>query len=714
MEARTLSDRGPTRRPTLLVVPFYRNPHLAKPLLESLIGSAGELERHRACIRLYNDSPDDLELKEELERCVRSRGPLNLTLHENAENLGFVRTVNHALDEARRDRHDVLLLNSDAILFPGAIDEVVEVAYSDPMIGFVSPRSNNATLCTLPHSSQDLNLSPSEAFRRFQQLAGLLPRLTYAPTAVGFCLFIKWTILAEFGGFDTRYGRGYNEENDLIMRANRCGYRAALANHAFVWHAGEQSFGQTDEGRLAIDKRNTRLLLSRYPEYPRLLEGYVHSPEYVAEELLETLSPDSCGTITIGFDFSDFEPCHNGTFEAGKRLLASSAHSWESDIRLVVWMHKAAWDFHGISHYQRAIRIDPADMSQKAAAIVRVGQPFDRRALARLYLRAPVVAIFMLDTIASDCGYLRIEFDPLIWHFAVKWSDVIFTNSRFTSEQVCRRYALGARTRLVPTLHSVCPEEYASSPSEIADAPDHGQGRVLVIGNRYAHKAVAPTVDQLARVLPKGSIVALGCSGLDREGVEFIESGALSEARMEQIFSMVDAIVFPSHYEGFGFPVLHALARSKPIFVRRIPTYQEILERITIGSENVYWYESTEDLANSLARGIPSWHGPAAGGEKPGWDRSAGEVLRTIRMCIQQVRHPELAERLRWLTALYPQWSSMAGPEDYKADLAARALGNGVARLASKAFSCPPVYALTRLAWRAYRIARGAFRTISL
>ena len=127
-------------------------------------------------------------------------------------------------------------------MFPGAIAEMQRVAGLDPMIGFVSPRSNNATICSFPPAAGIPNLPPEQSHAVFLQLSGYLPEFHYVPVAVGFCLFIKFLILDEFGLLDEIYGRGYNEENDLIMRANRCGYRAALANHAFVYHFGEASF----------------------------------------------------------------------------------------------------------------------------------------------------------------------------------------------------------------------------------------------------------------------------------------------------------------------------------------------------------------------------------------------------------------------------------------------------------------------------------------
>jgi hypothetical protein len=102
-------------------------------------------------------------------------------------------------------------------------------------------------------------------------------------------LYIKYDVLQECGVFDEIYGRGYNEENDLIMRGNRCGYCAAIANRAFVYHQGRGAFN--DEAT-SLELRNAGILDGRYPEYRQSVNAYFAGAEYRAELLLASLEPD--------------------------------------------------------------------------------------------------------------------------------------------------------------------------------------------------------------------------------------------------------------------------------------------------------------------------------------------------------------------------------------------------------------------------------------
>ena len=188
-------------------------------------------------IVFFNDSPEDLQLSRELEKCLRNKViGVNLTVITNCENLGFIQSVNQGLEDAIKAGDDVLLLNSDAYIFPGTLTELVEIARLDPMIGFISPRSNNAIICSSP-TNKVVKSNSDNYFKEFQVVKKHLQRYSYVPTVVGFCVYIKLEILRNFGVLDPVYGLGYHEENDLIMRANLCGYRAVLANYAYAWHA---------------------------------------------------------------------------------------------------------------------------------------------------------------------------------------------------------------------------------------------------------------------------------------------------------------------------------------------------------------------------------------------------------------------------------------------------------------------------------------------
>src|SRR4029077_7349290 len=153
-------------------------------------------------------------------------------------------------------------------------------------------------------------------------------------------------ILDEFGLFDEAYGRGYNEENDLVMRANRCGYQAALANRAFVYHMGEASFSNTDTPKEELEKRNSKLLQERYPEYTKSIAKYFKGLHYQAESMLTALLRDSEGRRDLVFDFSSMGTYHNGTFAAAKCILQAAVDEWQKHFHIYVMVSEEAARFH--------------------------------------------------------------------------------------------------------------------------------------------------------------------------------------------------------------------------------------------------------------------------------------------------------------------------------------------------------------------------------
>jgi len=642
------SGRPPQARRLHVVAPFYRNAQLVAPFFQGLLTTAGELAEAGAQVWLFNDSPGDAALQAALAAVVATGLPgVGLHVLENEANLGFIGTCNRAFATAIEAGADVLLLNSDTQLSAGAIREMLAVAALDPMFGFVCPRSNNATLASLPHSADVLDLSPPQALQRYLPIARRLPRFTLVPTAIGFALWIRGTLLAEFGVFDTAYGKGYNEENDFIMRANRAGYRAVMANHAFVWHQGEQSFASTDVQRSERDTHNAAILRERYPEYEPLVRRYYQSPSYRAEALLEMLDPPD-GKRIIAFDFSTFGPFHNGTFESGVKLVSAARATWPDDIAIAIIIGREAWQFHGLDRLPGLTRFSPEDRAARAAAVLRIGQPYQAGVLDRLFSMAPVVGIFMLDTISSDCGYLSLEFDEANWRFVFQNTTILFTNSAFTMARIRNRYAIGRDVVSVVSRHSLDPNDYGQSDDSTASTESH----VLVIGNHYAHKFVDPTADALASALPRSKIIAVGYQGKGEPAPNIIscQAGHIDEGTFRGFYQNAQVVVFPSHYEGFGFPMLHALAHRRPVFVRDTPLNRELANRIT-SSANIYLYQTTSALVKAL-ESIPAWKETLEDGERNGWHRSAREVYSAISLAMDRTRGERVSEVLRELDHL--------------------------------------------------------------
>ncbi len=189
---------------------------------------------------------------------------------KNSQNIGFVRTVNAGL---ALSCDDVLLLNSDAILTEGALDQIARCAYSQDKIASVTPMSNNAEICSYPMFCQN-NPEPSspevvaQAFAKAGQ-----PLYPDCPTGVGFCMFMRRDCIAEIGVLDAdTFGHGYGEENDWCQRAIQAGWINVICDTAYVVHAGGQSFQDTEH---RPGGENLEKLLDRFPDYNNQVAQFI-------------------------------------------------------------------------------------------------------------------------------------------------------------------------------------------------------------------------------------------------------------------------------------------------------------------------------------------------------------------------------------------------------------------------------------------------------
>lgn len=633
-----MSTTTPDSRPVDIIIPFYRNAKLVSPLFDSLQQAPvlDELASLCGSLIVVNDSPGDEQLIECLGRAVAGIGTLlPCEFLANEQNVGFVRSVNRGLQLAVDRKHDAIILNSDTIVYPGAILEMCQVARLDPMIGFVSPRSNNATICSLPHQDQYRNLPPAESHEVFSQISKYLPRFHFVPVGVGFCLFIRWEVLIEFGLFDESYSPGYNEENDLMMRANRCGYRAALANRAWVYHAGEVSFSSSPFPKQLQEEKNAELLHERYPEYKPSVQRYCKGARFQAELLLAGLLPDREGRLDLVFDFSNIGPHHNGTFVVSKRLLERASKLWPQ-FNLYAMISEVARKFHQLDQIER-VRFVPINVRRKFAVALRFAQPFSLGHMSRLSRLAPLNVYGMLDPIAFDCLYLNNKnADDLetLWAAVFAHADGIIYISDFVAELFRRRFRRRPGLHELVAYPSLHLDDYRSNP-ELSSAGEH----ILVIGNRFDHKRLPMTTDALSKAFPEDRIVVLGHRHRGSQNVVCFDSGPLEQRQMHKLLAGAKFVVFPSMYEGFGFPVVESLASRKPVLARSLPLFRTMREKIG-EEENLILYSSTDELIERLKQGFPSWRengGSKRGNPAGSWDSTSlqmgtfiSEVVRSF------------------------------------------------------------------------------------
>jgi GT2 family glycosyltransferase len=625
-----------------LIISFYRNPELVDPLSRSLEAVRDELVQAGAAIFAINDSPGDPDLASALAHMASALGEhLPCRIIANERNLGFVRSINIGLRHAAARRRDALLLNSDTRVFPGAISEIRRVAALDPMIGFVSPRSNNATICSLPLQRQYYGMEPAPSFDVFRSLSRCLPDYHFVPTAVGFCLLIKFEILDEFGFLDESYGPGYNEENDLIMRANRAGYCAALANHAFVYHQGGASFDPSS--KQDFNDRNAELLNERFPEYLPARVAYSHGARHRGEGMLTALLPDAGGRRDVAFDFTGYGPHRNGTIETGKQILKCAAVAWR-DLNLHAIVDRETARFHGLDQI-RGISLVPPDTNRTFAAACRFGQPFTREQFARMS-RIAVINIYALpDPMAADCLHLNRlnQDDPReLWRALFGYADGVIYLSRFAAERFPRKFR--RRPRLRELVASVPPEPGGCPPA--GDAASPGQ-HVLVIGNHFAQGQLDATVAALSAAFPHEKIVALRLAQDDRSNLLAYTGQQLPDAELGKLLLDARFVICPSFPGAPGAALLESLAFSKLVLARAVPMMQES------PCSNITPYASTADLLARLRDSYPAWKPPCPEASRAGLHEAVDRSGAFLRELLESVAIDEvLLPRLEYLDLL--------------------------------------------------------------
>lgn len=266
---RPYRTRRPTRRPefhsagTAIVIPIYRGEDETRACIESVLAT---VPTGVPVIVVNDGSPETgiTALVHEYRRHPR------ITVIENNANLGFPASANRGMRAA--PEHDIVLLNSDTVVFPGWFERLCAHAASNPGIATVTPLSNSGSIASYPGGHEHTCDKEIAQFRNAMAARINEGQSVAAPTGVGFCMFVRRACLDQVGAFDENlFGRGYGEENDFCLRASAHGWTHVIAGDVYVLHRNGVSFGSARNGWMA---RNEAVLTQRHPTYKASVETF--------------------------------------------------------------------------------------------------------------------------------------------------------------------------------------------------------------------------------------------------------------------------------------------------------------------------------------------------------------------------------------------------------------------------------------------------------
>jgi GT2 family glycosyltransferase len=199
---------------------------------------------------------------------VHDRFPL-VRLIANAENLGFARASNQAI--RRSESHYVLLLNSDTLVLPGAMQALVRHMETHMRVGAVGARLLNSDGSLQPSCAP--MPTPSLELWRLAFLDRIWRLATYpmhrwdtaqahpVDAIKGACLLLRRQALDYVGLLDEGFFM-YTEEVDLCFRLRKAGWELAWVPQAAVVHYAAQSTRQAAQ-RMHIELHRSKVRFYR-------------------------------------------------------------------------------------------------------------------------------------------------------------------------------------------------------------------------------------------------------------------------------------------------------------------------------------------------------------------------------------------------------------------------------------------------------------------
>lgn len=233
----------------------------------------------------------------------------------------------------------------------------------------------------------------------------------------------------------------------------------------------------------------------------------------------------------------------------------------------------------------------------------------------------------------------------------VRGCSLIVTLSEFSRGQILQhvRRARADRIRVVyPAVDTLFTRSMSASERDRLVSRHIPEGRyILCVANTYPHKNVCALVEAFVGLMPRipHRLVLVGSAGRGEESVRAalgrvkpagrcVRLSGLPREDLAALYQGADVFVLPSLYEGFGLPLLEAMACGTPaIAARRGPMTE-------IGRDAVRYFDGTVRGLSAEIAGVLSWTDAERAswveraGKRAGdftWDRSADGLVAGLR-----------------------------------------------------------------------------------
>ncbi len=262
--------------------------------------------------------------------------------------------------------------------------------------------------------------------------------------------------------------------------------------------------------------------------------------------------------------------------------------------------------------------------------------------LPALRFRRTVTTIHDIFPLSSD-RYSSPEFNSKfskVIRDAVSRSDALIAVSAYTRDEICR--VLGVDPAKITVVH------HGIDPAAMVARETPDEPYLLTVGVVQTRKNTLAAVRTIERLPPRVRLIVAGGVGYGAEATqEYVRRAGLAsrvefaghcdEAALDRLYAGASALLFPSYEEGFGFPVLEAMARGVPVIAARTSSIPEI------AGDAAQLFDPDDDrgMADAAARILEDSAWAKQWSEKGRrharqftWERCAQETLAVYRQLV--------------------------------------------------------------------------------
>jgi ADP-heptose:LPS heptosyltransferase/tetratricopeptide (TPR) repeat protein/glycosyltransferase involved in cell wall biosynthesis/GT2 family glycosyltransferase len=217
--------------------------------------------------------------------------------------------------------------------------------------------------------------------------------------------------------------------------------------------------------------------------------------------------------------------------------------------------------------------------------------------LSTYFTRAPGVknVVMVHDLIAEKLQFDILQAEWLSKQRAVETADAFVCVSQATQSDLLRIYPHTETSPMVVAHNGLDPCFKSAQESNGIDVRTKlgiSKDYLLLVGNRQGYKGGVELLSALSRLPSKKNLSVLCVGGENQPSTEELAlqheldlhyPGQLPDSELAAAYSGAMALMVPSQYEGFGLPVIEAMACDCPVIAEKSPAIAEI------GGDAVYF-----------------------------------------------------------------------------------------------------------------------------